>query len=78
MQKWEYLAIVGISTYDSKFRHSGTPRINRFTEDGIKIEDISTALIGQTIAQLGNDGWELVGVEGVIFFFKRPKSQPEQ
>ena len=84
MQKWEYCAIVGIKRDDLDFR-GYHPRIWRFIGNGIEITRIDentvsedTTELAKSIAQLGEQGWEMVGVghsnhhDENILYFKRP------
>ena len=87
MQVWEYCAVVGIQRYSERRGfHPRWPAIWHFTSDGIKeveitIDEIKTT--AKTIAQLGEQGWEMVSVGTIsaggesetthILYFKRPK-----
>jgi len=85
MQKWEYCIITGVHA-DFTGDHPGCYRL---TSKGRElVTDFSnppkgyakTYLVAQFIAQLGEEGWEMVGAgttnEGYahILYFKRPKS----
>lgn len=97
MQKWEYLVITGIHT---SIATSGTnwhtlyPRCYRMTVSGLEMvtdfQDFKRrgiselTAVAQFIAQLGDDGWELVGTGYAgtstlqnsphqSLYFKRPK-----
>jgi hypothetical protein len=81
MQKWEYCAIVGIRRADDGL-NPYRPGIWHFTELGIqstRIEKPEADEVAKTIAQLGEQGWEMVGagstVEGSqhVLYFKRPR-----
>lgn len=86
MQKWEYCAIAslhapvglpGITPY--------YPKLSRFTQSGLQVTDLGRKggkgeqdYVAQLIAQMGEDGWEMVGIfqtgekeHGI--YFKRPK-----
>jgi hypothetical protein len=82
MQKWEYCVVSGL--------HSGTqtrhPRAYRLTRKGyelVKDFELRAGLsepdaVGQYIAQLGEDGWEMVGAGNTAelyhcLYFKRLK-----
>jgi len=83
MTKWEYCAISGIEYVVSGFR-TNYPHLHQFTPSGITETQIKgqggeTNVVAATIAQMGNDGWELVGVGreradlGDVLYFKRSK-----
>ena len=67
MQKWEYCAISGITTYYGRLGANGTA-LWHFTENGIADSEIEALNlddyyngVAKTIAQLGEQGWEMVG-----------------
>jgi len=90
MQKWEYCAIAGVSKRGSGL-YPRYPALIQFTLQGcverpIKGDEIN--LLAQTIAHLGEQGWEMVGTgahslgsslgsgtteTNHIIYFKRPK-----
>jgi hypothetical protein len=78
MQKWEYCAIVGIRWGQNKKNlWAYYPNLWQFTTEGHKETKIADPELGKTIAQLGEQGWELTGVgllkeEQNILYFKRP------
>jgi hypothetical protein len=76
MQKWEYCAVVGIHQDYHKLKPY-FPGIWHFTENGIQATQIKGTQadeIAKTIAQLGEQGWEMAGsMEGTLYF-KRPQS----
>ena len=70
MAGWEYCAVAGISQktthLDGNPRHLGTycPAVWYFTSEGVQTVEIKgreAAEVGRTIAQLGHEGWEMVG-----------------
>jgi hypothetical protein len=81
MQKWEYCKIIRVENYFSYH-----PLLFRFTINGEEREDIpknpqgmgKDDAIARVIAQLGEEGWELVGVgrydQTHTLYFKRPKT----
>jgi hypothetical protein len=80
MQKWEYCAVVGVRRFNHKLDPS-FPGVWHFTELGIQATQIKgpeADEVAKTIAQLGEQGWEMVGAgstgEGSfhILYFKRP------
>ena len=86
MQKWEYCAVAGIKRDLRKFRGI-SPEIWKFTINGIEETDIgenfkyvneASAETAKIIAQLGQQGWEMVGIgysnhyDENILYFKRP------
>jgi hypothetical protein len=93
MDKWEYCAVVGIRAQAAG--HSIDPHLPAvwyFTTKGLQISEIhgrEADEIAKTVAQLGEDGWEMVAAtefdlgasHGTIppllpvsgFIFKRPK-----
>lgn len=87
MQKWEYCIIDGIETQTLI-----SPAVGGWfykglmTGKGIELADYNCKLTGltkgdtvsQCIAQLGDDGWEMVGAGNMsesrhCLYFKRPK-----
>ncbi|MFH2040104.1 MAG: hypothetical protein ABIJ65_11790 [Chloroflexota bacterium] len=81
MQKWEYCAITGI-LHSGRNLSLNYPAIWRFTKTGWDKTDIKgdeMNLVAKNIAELGEQGWEMVGTgpldEGRahILYFKRPK-----
>lgn len=85
MPKWEYCAIVGLSRYDKRLV-PGDPAIWRFTPTGIEVvdirgqQDVEAAEVAQSIATLGEQGWEMVGCGNTsqfhhVVYFKRPKPE---
>lgn len=83
MQKWEYCVIDGFQGGMTYY-----PRCYRLTDKGFEFvsdfkdrpKDVSEQdAVGRFIAQLGDEGWEMVGagVTGDFMhrvYFKRPKS----
>lgn len=86
MQKWEYCAVGPIK----KLSYSHHPELVRFTVEGCKRSRLQAPrgvdeddVLAQTIAQLGEWGWEMIGCAAVsggvqeevmhILYFKRPK-----
>jgi len=78
MQKWEYCAIVNISTNNEKLS-TYYPGIWHFTDLGIQVSRIHSPEadeVAKTIAQLGEQGWEMVGAGNTsnsfhTLYFKR-------
>jgi hypothetical protein len=83
VQKWEYCIITGIVPWSGgidsedhlQYFGEGSPEITYFrhTRDARRPQ-----ILAQTIAQLGEEGWEMVGcafagVRGHHLYFKRPK-----
>ena len=80
MQKWEYCVVTGVSAR----RHAGLfvmdkSQIQRFTCEGLKeMMKLDNIHFGQAVAELGLDGWEMVGMgtahAGALhcIYFKRP------
>ena len=82
MQKWEYCAVTDISGQSSGgFGVCGAHFVT-FTLDGLHAttgRPPDTQLVVQRIAELGMDGWEMVGCGNVgeythTLYFKRPKA----
>jgi len=88
VQKWEYCVVRGnyywlSDGYLEKMTDKGREIVSDFTAilknqpKGTKLRP--DAVAAQTIAQLGEEGWELVGIHGgdasseVVLYFKRPK-----
>jgi len=86
MQKWEYCALVGMAKHTRNL-NPHYPALWYFTPDGYKIVEIKGAEysgVAATIAKLGEDGWEMVGVGAMpdkatvgldpgVIYFKRLK-----
>ena len=89
MTKWEYCAVVGISSKGGRLLEPYHPAIWSFTPRGYEVVQITgqeAAEVAKIIAHLGEEGWEMVacanagetglsGSEAHILYFKRPKSQ---
>jgi len=90
MQKWEYCAIVGMARNGTNLA-TATPALWQFTPAGIQSVNLGRkhfAIAGKefeneadavaaAIANLGAEGWELVGVGQTaiihhLLYFKRP------
>jgi hypothetical protein len=82
MQKWEYCAVGPLEGL-SMGRH---PYLCHFTVEGQRLSRIEKTrgiserdMVAQTITQLGNDGWEMVGCGTMwkgdrhLLYFKRPQ-----
>ena len=83
MQKWEYCTIHGLGNKKTSF-----PHYYRLTDKGFepvtdfrkRPKGVSEAdAVGHLIAQLGDEGWEMVGAGNVsesyhCLYFKRSKS----
>jgi hypothetical protein len=80
MQKWEYCAVVGIVRNERRLEPK-FPAIFWFTPGGFRVTEIKgkeNDMTATSIAELGEQGWEMVGVgtgyQGVsqTLYFKRP------
>ena len=81
MQKWDYCALSGVGNLSGNFA-THYPGMWFFTAlEGAKAIEVSgrgeEVVVARTIAKLGLDGWELVGVSPgysgwATLFFKRP------
>ncbi len=64
-QQWEYCAITGVAKKEGRRGFNPYyPAIWHFTNQGVKIVEIKgdeRTQVAQAIAQLGQDGWEMVG-----------------
>jgi hypothetical protein len=86
MQKWEYCVISGVSTRNEGL-HSYYPKVIRLTTEGAEASRLpeekgaqETDSLAIVIAQMGNEGWELVGCGNTSasyhsLYFKRPKDK---
>jgi hypothetical protein len=63
MQKWEYLVIV-LEGSNVRF----DPRIYSINGELVK-ED---KLFHPSLNELGKEGWEMTGIRGDVYYFKRP------
>ncbi len=91
MSKWEYCAVVGIAKSQRNPSHY-FPAVWFFTPGGTKIVEIGGQEgfeVSKMIAQLGEDGWEMVGIGTMpdrhaqsvnpsAIYFKRPCGGPER
>ena len=68
MQRWEYL----VAWIDSSQRGESHWSDSTGRRGSVPIGDHWHAA-GAMLAQLGAEGWELVGIEQARFFLKRPK-----
>ncbi len=85
MQKWDYLLVLGLYNYQRA--KTNFPKAYRITSKGFELvsdfkdrpNNISEeAAVGQFIAQLGEDGWEMTGAGNTnpsvhCLYFKRAK-----
>jgi len=74
MQKWEYLVV---QTEFPGGMSLSTAKLARFA-NGRELRDWKKTPLHTFITQLGEDGWEMTGIEIVTsntdyLFFKRPK-----
>jgi hypothetical protein len=86
MQKWEYCAIVGMAKHTRNL-NPHYPALWYFTSEGCKVSEIKSAetnSVAMTIAKLGDESWEMVGVGAIpdkatvgldpgVIYFKRLK-----
>jgi hypothetical protein len=80
MQKWEYCAVVNIREDSGGFTPEN-PAIWYFATDGIQVTPIkgkASSMVAKTIAELGEEGWEMVGAGNLsghrhALYFKRAK-----
>ncbi len=86
--KWEYCAVIGIQSA-GRTLYPRLPAIWYFTASGVNVTEIKgqeVTLVAQTITQLGEQGWEMVGCGPMAgsssersaeithaIYFKRPK-----
>jgi hypothetical protein len=84
MTKWEFCSIYPIEEYRHWLVPYGDGFKETFTLEGGKREEVPDDPhdLARSIAQLGEDGWELVGCGNVsevrhALYFKRPKGEPE-
>jgi hypothetical protein len=86
MQKWEYCAIVGMAG-SGRNLVPYYPALWYFDSSGFHATEIKgdeLQIVAQTIAKLGEEGWEMVGAmpftpktsvyENAVLFFKRPQA----
>lgn len=78
MQKWEYCVVVGLSRLTTeRYMHPDYPALWTLTPSGVNYKLMGkpeSEELAKTIAQLGEEGWEMVGASGSFVYFKRPKS----
>ena len=81
MQQWDYASLTDIGSHNWGlvfYKVSGTLTY-RITQDKTRGDKSPDDPLLRTVAQLGLDGWELVGTEGEnakMMFFKRPLEAP--
>ena len=68
MQKWEYLMI------EVKKLNSFISKVSVFSNDKLVLSNSKRSDFREYLNKLGDDGWEMVGVESEIIYFKRLKS----
>jgi hypothetical protein len=83
MQKWEYCVVSGIGrSADHRRFDTHYPCFSRLTSNGVEsVTDFKNRprgvsewdAVAQLIAQLGDEGWEMVGADAASLYFKRPK-----
>ena len=84
MQKWEYCIITGVVPWSGGL--DSEDHLQIFGSDASEITHFRAPagkrpqILAQTIAQLGEDGWEMVrcafaGHRGHHLYFKRPKRE---
>lgn len=78
MSTWEYCAVIGIDRVTpGRHLHPLYPAIWYFTKEGVQVVELKgneAKEVAQTIARLGEEGWEMVGCEPLAVYFKRPKA----
>jgi hypothetical protein len=82
MSKWEYCLLTGISAYNyGSGLRTDHPRLFIYTTNGEELVDDfnhkplrEKDYVAKAIFQLGEDGWELLSVQGGGLWFKRPKA----
>lgn len=86
MQQWEYCMVGPIRSNDNKF-DGAYPQLTHLTDKGVDSVRIRPPMTGErgldyslakTIAELGAEGWEMVGCGNVavdmhFLYFKRPR-----
>lgn len=77
MAAYEYCVLSGVGHQNRKLEGVRNGALWLLGADGYSTHDISTngADWAATVAGLGNDGWEMVGAQNGLFFFKRPKPE---
>jgi hypothetical protein len=87
MQKWEYCAVVGLRRSGNNTATTYFPSIEYYTSAGMHVVEVRAqdkreeiTRMAQAIAQLGEDGWEMVGCGNNSevthsIYFKRPLAQ---
>jgi len=84
MSQWEYCAVVGIfNSFQNRHLSPKFPAVWYFAPGGIQIDEIKSKdvqAVTQTIARLGEEGWEMVGCGNLevaehAIYFKRRRPQ---
>ena len=63
MQKWEYITIGTVNSYGLQYKMNGEKQ-NQWKDKHLH----------EVLADLGNEGWELLSFDGGSYIFKRPKT----
>ena len=84
MQKWEYILVQSFSEWNWEVQ-AGFPKAYRLTSNGFELifecktnkKGAAESAVGKFIAQLGAEGWEMVGTGNLgekwyCIYFKRP------
>ncbi len=86
MQKWDYCMVGPIRSAENRI-DGQYPHLTHFTERGVDSVRIRAPMdkstdysLAKTIAELGAEGWELVGCGNVavdmhFLYFKRPRQE---
>jgi hypothetical protein len=73
MQKWEYRIVLfdDVGTVSTAVWDTGESKTERMAlrSEGWK----GSVMIAEYVNRLGEEGWELVSIEGPRYVFKRPK-----
>ena len=62
MQKWEYVTLGTVNSYGLQYKLNGEKQ-NQWKDKNLH----------EVLADLGNEGWELLSYDGGNYIFKRPK-----
>jgi hypothetical protein len=73
--KWEYGQLS--CQLDSKFADCNSQGFVQFRDNGSKVSNQNACGCHEQLAKLGDDGWEIVGIDRtdhhLTFYFKRPE-----
>jgi hypothetical protein len=75
MQKWEYCEVSSSGSHFSAcFYETTGVREVELQQEEARGDHRAWDAVARYIAELGNEGWELVSTDRTMYIFKRPKA----